>query len=419
MTQIRPNRTQPAVKRAATRQSKPSTPPAQPPQAPPVAPDNVRLLTPVRDPQLLHMKANLFQLVAAAETDFVRLDGNADGRLEKEEMLKAPLSSTALPETQYQQRMLQTKLAHYASAIDLNGNGIERPELSSLVSRLNAQDTPLAAMTRLPLSEPFMVSLDVNVGTLPTLAYTLTPGPMRNQTFEAVILRKNRQDERVSHETAVQEQRLQLGEQTITLVVPQLPPGENLPTSPQNIADALAMIPAPLRQYARRVEINPQPYRFEITPGELKAADMTAGGNGTITLYPLERKPEDTYRTLLHELGHVQSFQLWGYSAESAGWQNWFAAMEADGLSPSRYARENASERGYEDFAEATSAYFLSVGTPQYEEIKALFPHRFAILERINESEKGGIPTADGVKVDSPAPAHGAPLCACGAHGAP
>jgi hypothetical protein len=260
------------------------------------------------------------------------------------------------------------------------------PEIKSVLPQ-DGKLTQLGAdIARQSLFEPFMVQSlkDPALLSAPPAAYSLTAGQIRKTDMEETYRGLNNHTQVTRHEVTMQTHTLHMGDQKITIDMPVagIPEGAALPTLEQ-IAKGVARIPAPLRADLERVVVNPYSYRFAIGENDDHRADMTAG-DGLVTLYALERTDEALTLTLLHELGHVQSFAKWSYDTDAKGWQQWRTAMEKDGVAPSRYARENASEPGHEDFAEATVAYFLTQNTPQHAEFKAMFPARFAILDQLN-----------------------------------
>lgn len=109
---------------------------------------------------------------------------------------------------------------------------------------------------------------------------------------------------------------------------------------------------------------------------------MTAGGAGQITIYPDDSRDvpgmETMKSSMVHETGHVWSYQAWGNDKTRGGWRDWAAAMTADGQSLSRYADSSIAE----DVAETVQAYSSTQGTRRHDEYRRVVPNRFAVLDR-------------------------------------
>jgi hypothetical protein len=80
---------------------------------------------------------------------------------------------------------------------------------------------------------------------------------------------------------------------------------------------------------------------------------------------------------MIHETGHVLAFRAWGVSGEK--WNEWKAAAQSDGWHASRYATNAPSE----DFSETLVVYQQTKGTPQGDELRALMPARFKLIEKL------------------------------------
>lgn len=111
---------------------------------------------------------------------------------------------------------------------------------------------------------------------------------------------------------------------------------------------------------------------------------MNASAEGVITIFPWPpgepHSARDLGANLMHELGHTASNAAWG-PLHGAGrkpqWSEWQAAAKADGMPVSVYARASAEE----DMAETDMLRKLTVGQPIAHELRALFPHRFELLD--------------------------------------
>jgi hypothetical protein len=121
---------------------------------------------------------------------------------------------------------------------------------------------------------------------------------------------------------------------------------------------------------------------------------MMAGTNpvGFFHIFPkvaTEAGPVDP-STMVHESGHTWSYKTFGLDPTSAGWTAWRAAIAADGLTVSWYAASGPDPAlpGFlEDVAETVLVYCAVRSTGEEgralaTEMKAIFPNRWAILDR-------------------------------------
>lgn len=106
---------------------------------------------------------------------------------------------------------------------------------------------------------------------------------------------------------------------------------------------------------------------------------MNCGADGVVTVFPQATKVSERViaSSLVHETGHAWSMREWGDEG-GPKWSEWKTAAQRDGLSPSKYGRNAVAE----DVAEAQVLFLESRGTPLHELYRALYPQRFAILER-------------------------------------
>lgn len=148
-----------------------------------------------------------------------------------------------------------------------------------------------------------------------------------------------------------------------------------------DVANALASLPAQSRERIERVDVNPQgnpddAYWAEKYDMPGFRSYMTAGAEGVVSIYPSEGHApgQDSLNGgLSHEVGHIVS----GQDMDEPEWAAWETAMAGDGQSVSDYAD---SSRG-EDFAETYTLYMSVVGTPQESAARAQYPERFEILD--------------------------------------
>lgn len=91
----------------------------------------------------------------------------------------------------------------------------------------------------------------------------------------------------------------------------------------------------------------------------------------------------DWQQTLTHELAHAFDFERSGRTHFAAEHDPAYAAaIQTDGREISGYG-EHAKHDPSEDFAEAYSLYVLVQGTPRETTMRALYPNRFAYLDRV------------------------------------
>lgn len=154
----------------------------------------------------------------------------------------------------------------------------------------------------------------------------------------------------------------------------------------EQVAKALAILPAASRALIREVRINPERsandayFAREYNNPEHRSY-MTAGATGTVDIYPTETPAGQVYlnRTLIHESGHTLSFRRWGHDLNSRPWRAWRAAGQADGVVPSDYARTSPAE----DLSETLEIYALVRNRPEEARFREMMPGRFALLDRL------------------------------------
>lgn len=183
-----------------------------------------------------------------------------------------------------------------------------------------------------------------------------------------------------------------LGEQTINIVRPH-DQEYSLPQqhSVREVAQALSMLPEQSRKLIRLVKLSP-----DASPDAPKSY-MSSGIDGVLDIYPTDTRVTCLTASLAHEAGHVWSMQSWGENEKAPLWNQWRAAIDADGLPVSDYGTESV----HEDVAEATALFLLTRGTLRFEVYRRLFPHRFAILERQFGSAENSDPVIEIAKFSS------------------
>lgn len=159
-----------------------------------------------------------------------------------------------------------------------------------------------------------------------------------------------------------------------------LPPAGVWVPDARMVAAGLATLSDEQLSRIRRTVISPH---HRPPPGGAAAADAR-GDESLVTFFPrADPHPQsDIDWTLAHEGAHAMSHGWWagdppkGRTAEGKAWD---AAMQADARGVSRYGNTNAQE----DFAEAVLMYAMTKGTPCEATARALFPARYAFLDRL------------------------------------
>jgi hypothetical protein len=121
-------------------------------------------------------------------------------------------------------------------------------------------------------------------------------------------------------------------------------------------------------------------------PREGEEVAMAAGPEGVVNVYPTTQHQHDRARNaidVIHETGHTASMAAWGGSATDDRWDPWRAAMKADGMAVSFYAKSSLEE----DFAESWALYAPVVGTPREPEVRALIPARCKLMDTLLSQE--------------------------------
>lgn len=150
-----------------------------------------------------------------------------------------------------------------------------------------------------------------------------------------------------------------------------------------DVARTLAAMPAANRALVNEVHVNDQrspddaewARRFGNTDHR---AYMSAGADGTLNIFPTAGAVSDSSMTtaMVHETGHFLAARIFGGDGDPR-WEAWKRAMEADGMTTTRYGRNSPNE----DFAEMMAFYVQVRGTPQEAELRRLYPARFAVLD--------------------------------------
>lgn len=158
--------------------------------------------------------------------------------------------------------------------------------------------------------------------------------------------------------------------------------------SAQQAAEGLATLPQASRALVTQVSLEPIQNASDAywateynSPGF--RSYMTAGATGVINIYPRARPVDDAQQivmnnSMVHETGHTWAHQTWGADHTADAWAPWRDAMASDVVSVSNYATNSPAE----DVSETLVVYSMSQGTPEFDELRAMVPARFAILDR-------------------------------------
>ncbi|MCK6545836.1 hypothetical protein L6R52_08205 [Myxococcota bacterium] len=155
--------------------------------------------------------------------------------------------------------------------------------------------------------------------------------------------------------------------------------------TPEQVAMAFAGLPELSRSLTRELVIEPgrnpeDAYWAEQFGDPDMRAYMTAG-EGRISVYPTVHGSSQAQLdgSMIHETGHLLADTRFGHDRDSDAWKAWIAAGTRDGIAPSKYATRSPGE----DISETLQLWVQVRGTPHEAEIRALFPNRIALLERL------------------------------------
>lgn len=152
----------------------------------------------------------------------------------------------------------------------------------------------------------------------------------------------------------------------------------------EEVAQALARLPDEALREVKEVQVSPHRnpddayWAREYDNPDFRSG-MTTGAAGITTIYPHPYRLDDAEvaATLLHETTHAWTNREWGTRDTEPEWRAWAAAAAADGRATSDYATASVKE----DVCETAELYLATRGTPAFERARALYPHRFAILD--------------------------------------
>jgi uncharacterized Zn-binding protein involved in type VI secretion len=159
----------------------------------------------------------------------------------------------------------------------------------------------------------------------------------------------------------------------IKVVVPVSGPkeGEWLPSA-EMIAKGLGTLPDDQLAKIQTVVVCPQ-----FDPNRPEAGACYVPGTVYYFPRPKEMTQGDIDWVLIHEAAHTITSKRWKQDPSLRA--EWEQAIKDDGHRPSDYAGNNAGE----DFAESVVMYALSKGTACEATARAIYPARYAILDRM------------------------------------
>lgn len=180
---------------------------------------------------------------------------------------------------------------------------------------------------------------------------------------------------------------VEVGQTTTAVYVPKTATQAGLfQHSLDEIAKGLGATPLETRRAIKGITLEPKPSSLDDhwhhTYGEaFRGSYMAVTFAGDVFVFPTkeQRAKDEVQKALVHEVGHIQSGQLLGQDYESAGWKRWDAAIAADGIAVSQYARASKTE----DFSETVTAFYAVRGTSKERELRALMPARYALLREL------------------------------------
>jgi hypothetical protein len=178
---------------------------------------------------------------------------------------------------------------------------------------------------------------------------------------------------------------LTFGLHTITLIRPldTVPTPPDVLPSAQDVAKALSRLPPDKLEAIKRVTLNPMRNPSDAFWSDTyKMPDFhssaCASPDGDVIVFPTQWNEELLSRVLGHELGHVLDPALREEPGQDALEKEWDEAQVADGTFCSTYSRVSRRE----DTAEVSDLYWATLKTPAHDELRDIFPNRFAILDQ-------------------------------------
>lgn len=173
---------------------------------------------------------------------------------------------------------------------------------------------------------------------------------------------------------------------TQVFVSKERPPAGAFQHTIQEFSRALGRTPVETRRAIESITIDAQQnsaddHFREVYGQAFSSSYMAVTGAGQVFVFPTKEKsaPDAIEKSLVHEVGHIMSQRYLGATLDSPGWKRWDAAIAADGVAVSQYARASKSE----DFSETVAAAYGVRGTPRERQLRTLLPARYAVLREL------------------------------------
>lgn len=316
--------------------------------------------------------------------NFSFLDTNNDGFILEKELI----INKSNTKDQYTFNVAKNKLDLFSDILDPDSNGISKKELTNLYKGNGFDLNSIRDIGALPLDQTFLSSEKIDM-TLPK-GFDYNLSKVGQPTIHQFDKGKYSQSEGgvVSDgkfNIKTQEYILSINGNEIPIFMPILTKYTVNEVDIENFSKSISSLPDFLIREIKKIEFNPYEININYLNNQTKEEsntkiDMTSG-NGTVTVYPIgARKNVETYKTLIHEIGHNITNRLWDNTYENnPKWNNWNNAMKKDSITASEYAITNPLE----DFSEAFTMYITAKDDTHKEELTKLMPNRFEIIDNI------------------------------------
>lgn len=191
---------------------------------------------------------------------------------------------------------------------------------------------------------------------------------------------------------------VQLDGKDIEVAIPRGNTSNHPLPSAEQVAEGLARVDPKSLEAVDRVVVAPYDHPRDAAAQKQfgrddigSAMSVATADPSTVTVYPLASEDADKFASVMtHEAGHSHSFEKWGAEMDGHAWEQWKGAAEKDGVVPSTYGESHVAE----DMAESWNLYAQTKGTPAHDELRAIFPNRFSMLDDVaagNAPEPPGI----------------------------
>ncbi|MBL8954784.1 MAG: peptidoglycan-binding protein [Myxococcaceae bacterium] len=172
--------------------------------------------------------------------------------------------------------------------------------------------------------------------------------------------------------------KVQCGSKTVDVFVP---PGTSK-ADVDKLVETMGALPQPNREVIDRIVLEPNDRILD--SGGKAGFDAL---KGTVRAYPegMAYEPKDKRMSaMVHESAHLIDEKMGEVDPK---WnENWRKAVADDIAKPSQYGKTSMAE----DFAEAYLTYKLFKGTAEGDEMKAMFPERWRLIEDVERRAQAG-----------------------------